>query len=124
MAIICPARPGRLALFSQVNFPLFAKNGYVRADYQYSAKQTATIAAQDPANGAIPGNVPPIASTSYASLRAGLKWQQFDVSLFAQNLFNSQPKISVVNNAGVPSPLFQDITWRPLTVGVTALFRY
>ena len=119
-----PGAPWTAALFSQVNFPLFAKNAYVRADYQYGAKQTSTIAAQDPANGAIPGNVPPIASTSYASLRAGLKWQQFDVSLFAQNLFNSQPKISVVNNSGVPSPLFQDITWRPLTVGVTVLFRY
>jgi outer membrane receptor protein involved in Fe transport len=119
-----PAAPWTLALFSQVNFPLFARSGYVRGDYQYSAKQTATIATQDLANGAIPGNVPPIPSTSYASLRAGLKWASFDVSLFAQNLFNSQPKISVVNNAGVPSPLFQDITWRPLTIGMTALYRY
>jgi iron complex outermembrane recepter protein len=119
-----PAAPWTLALFSQVNFPVFGKDGYVRADYQYSAKQTDTIASQDPANGAIPGNVPPIASTAYTSMRAGLKWSNFDVSLFAQNLFNAQPKISVVNNAGVPSPLFQDISWRPLTVGVTALYRY
>ena len=119
-----PAAPWTVALFGQVNFPVLGKDGYVRGDYQYGAKQTDTIASQDPANGAIAGNVPPIASTAYAALRAGLKWSRFDVSLFAQNLCNVQPKISVVNNAGVPSPLFQNITWRPLTVGITALYRY
>ena len=119
-----PSAPWTLALFSQVNFPLFAKRGYARMDYQYSAKQNSIIAAQDPANGAIPFSVPPIPSTSFTSLRAGLKWAGFDVSLFTQNLFNTEPKLSVINNAGVPSPLFQDITWRPRTTGITATYHY
>jgi len=119
-----PAAPWTLALFGQVGFPLFSTNGYVRADYQYSAKQTARTAAQDPANGGVPAAFPPLPSTAYTSLRAGTKWAGFDVSLFAQNLFNTQPKLSVIDNAGVESPLFQAITWRPRTVGVTATYHY
>ncbi len=116
--------PWQVAVFAQVNFPLAATNGYVRADYQYSAKQTDVVAAQDPLNGGVPSSVPAIPSTSFTSLRAGTKWAQFDVSLFAQNLFDSQPKLSVVDNSGVGSPLFQAITWRPRTIGVTATYRY
>lgn len=119
-----PGAPWTLALFSQVNVPLGSAIGYVRADYQYSAKQTDLIAAQDMANGGLLGAVPPIPSTAYTSLRAGVKWSAFDVSLFAQNLFNTQPKLSVIDNAGVQSPLFQAITWRPRTVGVTATYHY
>jgi iron complex outermembrane recepter protein len=119
-----PAAPWMVALFGQASFPVFALNGYVRADYQYSAKQTALVAAQDLRNGGLPAAFPPIPSTSYTSLRAGTKWAGFDVSLFAQNLFNTQPKLSVIDNAGVQSPLFQAITWRPRTVGMTATYRY
>ncbi len=119
-----PAAPWTLALFGQASFPVFSTNGYVRADYQYSAKQTALVAAQDQKNGGLPGAFPPIPSTSYTSLRAGTKWSGFDVSLFAQNVFNTQPKLSVIDNAGVQSPLFQAITWRPRTIGVTATYRY
>jgi iron complex outermembrane recepter protein len=119
-----PGAPWTLAVFSQVNFPLYSTSGYVRGDFQYSAKQTALIAAQDPANGGLPAAVPPIPSTAYASLRAGLKWAGVDVSLFAQNVFNSQPRLSTVDNAGVASPLFQVVTWRPRTLGVTATYHY
>ncbi len=119
-----PAAPWTLQVFGQTNFPLLSTKGYVRADYQYSAKQTARVAAQDPANGGLPSAVPPIPSTSYTSLRAGAKWAGFDVSLFAQNVFNTQPKLSVIDNAGVLSPLFQAITWRPRTIGVTATYHY
>jgi len=119
-----PGAPWTLALFGQVNFPLMSTHGYVRGDYQYSAKQTSVTAAQDPANGGLPGAFPPIPSTAFTSLRAGTRWAGFDVSLFAQNLFDTQPKLSVVNNSGVESPLFQAITWRPRTIGVTATYRY
>ncbi len=119
-----PAAPWMLGLFAQANFPVFSTNGYLRGDYQYSAKQTALVAAQDLKNGGLPSAVPPIPSTSFTSLRAGVKWSGFDVSLFAQNVFNTQPKLSVIDNAGVSSPLFQAITWRPRTIGVTATYHY
>jgi iron complex outermembrane recepter protein len=119
-----PGPPWTLALWSQLTFPVRGAEGYLRGDYQYSAKQTALTAAQDPENGGLANAFPPIPSTANTMLRAGMKWAGIDLSLFAQNVFNQQPKISVVNNAGVESPVFQVITWRPRTIGVTALYRY
>jgi iron complex outermembrane recepter protein len=119
-----PGAPWTAAVFGQLNYPLGSSSGYLRADYQYSAKQTATVAAQDPANGGLPSAFPPIPSTSFLSLRAGARWTGVDLSLFAQNVCNTQPRLSVVDNAGVSSPLFQAITWRPRTIGVTAIYRY
>jgi outer membrane receptor protein involved in Fe transport len=116
--------PWTVALFSEVNFPVLSTNGYVRADYQYSAKQTDITAPQNPLNGGSIAAVPGIPSTSFATLRAGVKWAGFDVSLFAQNLFNTQPKLSEVVDGPNGTPLFQAITWRPRTIGVTALYHY
>jgi iron complex outermembrane recepter protein len=119
-----PGAPWTAAVYGQLNFPLFSTDGYVRTDYQYSAKQTDRTAAQNPLNGGLASAFPPIPSTAYTSMRAGVKWAGLDVSLFSQNLFNTQPKLSVIDNAGVQSPLFQAITWRPRTVGITATYRY
>lgn len=119
-----PGAPWTLALFSQVNFPLLSTNGYVRADYQYSAKQTDITSPQNPLNGGSISAVPSIPSTAYTSLRAGVKWAGFDVSVFAQNLFDTRPKLSEVDDGPNGTPLFQAITWRPRTIGVTALYHY
>jgi outer membrane receptor protein involved in Fe transport len=116
--------PWTLALFSQVNFPVLDAHGYMRADYQYSAKQTDIIAAQNPANGGSSVYVPSLPSTAYTSLRAGVKWAGFDSSLFSQNLFNTQPKLTTTEDNSFGSPLFQVISWRPRTIGVTATYRY
>lgn len=116
--------PWTLALFTQVNFPVLSTNGYVRADYQYSAKQTDITSPQNPLNGGSPTAVPSIPSTAYTSLRAGVKWAGFDISLFAQNLFDTQPKLSAVEDGPNGTPLLQVITWRPRTIGVTATYHY
>jgi iron complex outermembrane recepter protein len=116
--------PWTLALFGLVNFPVFSTDGYVRADYQYSAKQTDITSPQNPLNGGSAFAVPGIPSTAYTSLRAGVKWANFDVSLFAQNLFDTRPRLSSLDDGPNGTPLFQVITWRPRTVGVTALYRY
>lgn len=117
--------PWTLALFSQVNFPVMAHEGYARIDYQYGASLDHYTPAQNPANGGNPATVFNTPANSYASLRAGVKLSGWDVSLFAQNLFNSQPKLTRQLD-GVPgaSPLYLIGTFRPRTVGVTALYRY
>lgn len=117
--------PWTLALFSQVDFPVMAHEGYARIDYQYGAGLYHFTPAQNPADGGNPDVVFNTPANSYASLRAGVKWGGWDVSLFSQNLFNSQPKLSRQLD-GVPgaSPLFLTGTFRPRTIGVTALYRY
>ena len=117
--------PWTLALFSQVNFPVMAHEGYARIDYQYGAGLYHYTPAQNPADGGSPTTVFNTPANSYASLRAGVKFGGWDVSLFSQNLFNSQPKLTRQLD-GIPgaSPLYLVGTFRPRTVGVTALYRY
>ena len=117
--------PWTLALFTQVNFPVAAHEAYARIDYQYGAALTDLTPAQNPANGGSPGTIFNVPSNAYTSARAGVKLDGWDVSLFAQNLLNTQPKLSQQLD-GVPgaSPLFQVYTWRPRTIGVTAIYRY
>ncbi len=116
--------PWTLALFTQVNFPVAAHEGYARVDYQYGAALNDLTPGQNPANGGSNTifNVP---ANAYTSARAGVKFGSLDVSLFAQNLLNTQPKLSQ-QLSGVPgaSPLYQVYTWRPRTIGVTAVYRY
>jgi len=116
--------PWTAAVFSQLNFPLSSTRGYVRADYQYSAKQTSVIAAQNPLDGGSPTAIPGIPSTSFTSLRAGVRWSGFDVSLFSQNLFDTRPRLSQTPDGPNGTPLYQVITWRPRTIGVTATYHY
>ncbi len=62
-----------------------------------------------------------------AWLRAGVTWGALDVSLFAQNLFDTNPRLTVTQDIATAqggTPVFYAITYRPRTVGLTATYRY
>jgi iron complex outermembrane recepter protein len=119
-----PGSPWTLGTYAQLNFPLMEHRGYARLDYQYGAKQTDVVAAQNPLNGGDPKAVPSVPSQSNAALRAGIKFGGFDVSVFSQNLFDSKPRLGQYVDGPNGTPLFQVITYRPRTIGVTAMYRY
>jgi outer membrane receptor protein involved in Fe transport len=119
--------PWTAVVFGQVDFPVYGREAYVRADYQYSAQQTDRVAAQNPLNGGFALWVPSVPVQSFTSLRAGVKWDRLDVSLFAQNLFDTRPRLTDTQDIATPAggtPLFYVITWRPRTVGLTATYRF
>jgi iron complex outermembrane recepter protein len=120
--------PWTLAIFGQATFPAFGNEGYVRADYQYSAQQTDVVPAQNPANdGAYMLGYPGVPVQSYTSMRGGIRWGTLDVSMFVQNLFDSRPRLTAYQDLGSPqggTPLWYVITWRPRTIGMTATYRY
>lgn len=119
--------PWKLALFGQVNFPVRERNAYVRADYQYNASQSDLVPNTNPLNGSYAlwaGTVP---AQSFLSLRAGVRAGRLDLSLFAQNLFDTQPRLTVNQDVGSPTggtPLLYVITWPPRSIGLTATYRY
>ncbi len=61
---------------------------------------------------------------SFTSLRAGLTWSGWDVSLFAQNLFDSLPRLGGAQEVFAPYSLYTAYTYRPRTMGLTATYRY
>jgi len=118
------AAPWTLATFVQATLPISKRSAYVRADYQYSAKQTATVAAANALNGGFPAGFDSIPAQSFTSLRGGLTWSGWDVSLFAQNLFNTFPRLGGAQEVFAPYSLYTAYSYRPRTVGVTATYRY
>jgi iron complex outermembrane recepter protein len=123
--------PWNVAFSAQYSFLVFGdRDGYIRADYQYQARQTSLTAQNDPANGGFQAwNVFQLPQTSQLSVRSGVRWQGFDVSLFCNNLTDTHPVLSQtpsIKNAGVPAELldYQYTTFRPRTYGVTASYRF
>lgn len=117
-----PGSPWKAALFSQANFPVFAHDGYARIDFQYAAKQTDLVPGQDPLDGRYGLWYPSVPAQSYTSLRSGIRWGAFDLSLFAQNLFDTHPRLTVNQDVPTPTggtPLLYVISWRPRTIGLT-----
>ena len=62
-------------------------------------------------------------STNLVNLRTDVKWSLFDVALFVNNVFDSQPTV-LRRNACCNDTLFYATTFRPRTIGITANWRF
>ena len=110
---------------------------YARADYQYAGKYPRSFG---PLTASFFPDVYIANATHYASARIGATYRRFDISLFMNNLFNSQDVTSVNFNAGrggctVQSPgvyvnctrnssFAKETSFRPRTIGLTGRFSY
>ncbi len=64
--------------------------------------------------------------TTFSSVRAGMEFGAWSVSAFVDNLTNSHPLIDYnysINDGLGDSRLRRDYSFRPRTVGITAIFR-
>ena len=96
---------------------------YLHGDYQFNTRQQGQTPVQNPANGANDPNAIGMPETKIMGLRAGVRWNGWDGSLFINNVFNSLPEL-VHQHDTVPSTLYFDRTWRPRTIGMTVNYRY
>ena len=97
-------------------------DGFVRVDYTYHS-QSALTPLRDSANGGYDPSALPAPSTNYATFRTGVRWAGYDVSLFIDNLTNAHPDLTRYSEV-LGNPVHRDFTFRPLTVGITAAYRY
>ena len=112
------------AASAQYNFIVRDHDGYARLDYQYQGGQDDLVPGNNPANGSFnPAAVFSVPQTNLLSARLGAKWSGLDVSLFVNNLLNSDTRLSHSPTPG-PIALYQNTTFRPRTYGVTAAYRY
>jgi outer membrane receptor protein involved in Fe transport len=121
--------PWTVAVSAQYNFAAWnSHDAYVRLDYQYQAKQTDTVPGNNPLNGGFqPWAVFRLPQTNQLSLRAGVKLDSWDVSVFGNNLTGDHAILSSASsvNFGIPGGLvgYNQTTFRPRTFGITAAYR-
>jgi outer membrane receptor protein involved in Fe transport len=132
--------PWTAAIGAEYKFSAFAHESFVRVDYQYQAGDKWLHAARDPRTSSYDNKVHtdpsftlPIGSTRFASLRAGTNIADWAVSLFVDNLtdthtitnFNHQSNsYDPTMGALLATPLYRNISYRPRTFGITAVYRY
>jgi iron complex outermembrane recepter protein len=121
------ASPWTLAAFAQGHRALASWDAYARVDFQYGARQGATVPNSNARNGGNPEWFAGVPAQSSTALRLGARRAGWDVSLFVQNLFDTRPRLTVNQDVGLGAggtPLLYVISWRPRTAGLTAAYRY
>ncbi|MBS0364734.1 MAG: TonB-dependent receptor [Proteobacteria bacterium] len=119
--------PLTVALGLQYNFQLAQRDAFVRADWEYEARNPWLATVQDPHSQAQynHGYSYTLPSTTFTSLRAGMNFGDMQLALFCDNLFDSHrvTNYSLGQTDGTYTPQENDYTYRPRTMGVTLTWR-
>lgn len=144
-----PSAPWTITLGAEYRFHLAEHETYIRLDYEHDTKNNRPTAAEDagtaqfldcstPAGGVQPCTFT-LPATTFVSARAGQVIGGWDVSLFADNLFNTHTLINYdqqgtdgfgpqipgpYSTAAVATALNRYLTFRPRTLGVTAVYHF
>jgi outer membrane receptor protein involved in Fe transport len=105
---------------------------YLRLDYQYATPQRSLIPYTDPANNPnADATLPGLPEIRVLNLRAGVRFNGVDVSLFANNALDYHTPIFVSRDFNAPAYGLPDLNtnyfgrgYAPRTVGVTGTYRF
>jgi iron complex outermembrane receptor protein len=129
-----PASPWNVSASSEYVFNQIEKKPYLRLDYQYATAQRSLVPYLD-ANNAPNSDttLPGLPVIRLLSVRAGMRFNGFDLSLFAQNALNYHTPIFVSRDLAT-TPLngysenfdsnYFGRGYAPRTLGVTATYHY
>jgi outer membrane receptor protein involved in Fe transport len=121
-----PAVASPRSLTASVEYAFTAMGGrdaYVRAEDIFHSRNPGPFNTMIPGSVGYAPEIPPNPATNQVNARAGVDVRSVDLSLFANNLFNSHPLLGRYQDT-VASQLFTDTTLRPRTIGVTASYRF
>jgi outer membrane protein OmpA-like peptidoglycan-associated protein len=112
--------PLNLAVWSQYNFKVLGDiDAYSRVDYTFHSRTPSV----DPRTFGYDPGIPAAGAISSLSLRVGVTFDDWNISAFANNLTNSEEFLSKEHD--IPgSPLYYNLSYRPTTAGVTAIYRF
>jgi len=124
-----PGSPWQFAIGAQYNTNLMAHDAFFRVDYQFASKETGVTPSRDPFVDPVYGNVSSFdpanvgaPETNVVQIRAGMTFGDFNVALFADNLFDAHPRLTY-SHQDSDTLLFEATTLRPRTIGITATYR-
>jgi iron complex outermembrane receptor protein len=123
--------PWNIAVGPQYSFRVAEHEAFVRMDWEYASRNPWLSSLQNPNNVTqYSPSTYTLPSTSLVSMRGGLKFGDWQVAAFVDNLFNAHPVTNYAqgipdanNPSGTPTPEENDFTLRPRTIGITATFR-
>ncbi|HZO23476.1 MAG TPA: hypothetical protein VFB37_13315, partial [Steroidobacteraceae bacterium] len=122
-----PNAPVTAAVGLEYKFALLEHESFIRADYEFEGRNKWTSPQQDAASAQFDAEFFTLPSTSFVSMRAGMTLGQWSVEPFVDNLFDAHPitnyDFSIDYGAGV-NRLMRGYTFRPRTIGITAMYRY
>jgi hypothetical protein len=111
--------PFHLAAYTLYNFPLFSHTGFWRIDYTY---QNGTPAVDSHTFGydSTLGQPGPLKSLS---MRLGVQLHDFELSVFGNNLTREESPLAISHDIPGSAPYYLQ-SLRPLTFGITAVYRH
>lgn len=114
-----PIAPWQVSLLGQYDFQAFGHDTYIHADYQYLSHDETPL----PNVPSVDQTIPRAPASNNVDLRIGMKFGDVDVSVFGQNLLNQHPKYGTYRDS-LTTFNYRSVTVRPITFGVTGVFRY
>ncbi|HWA30346.1 MAG TPA: TonB-dependent receptor [Rhizomicrobium sp.] len=117
-----PGSPWTFSLGAQYNTQVAGRDSYLRVDYEYESREPNKLVFQDPLASSYDPALVPEPATNVVTLRAGAMLGDFNVSVFADNLFNTHPTLDL-NHQDSDTLLFEASTLRPRTLGLTVTYR-
>ena len=111
--------PFHVAAYTLYNFPLLSHTGFYRIDYTYQ-NGTPAVDSRTFSYDSTLAQPGPLKSLS---MRLGMQLGDFEVSVFGNNLTRETSPIAISHDIPGASPYYLQ-SLRPLTFGITALYRH
>ena len=116
--------PWVLDASAEYDFGFAGRDFYIRLDDTYRSHQSGQAAnLDDPTSLGYDPNIPFDPATNLLNLRLGTALGGADLSIFVNNVLNSQPLLQRTHDTP-KSPLYYDQTFRPMTAGATVSYRF
>jgi iron complex outermembrane receptor protein len=122
--IVSDAPPWQVTTTVEYAMPLQTGSAYVRGIDQYASRNNGRYSKlENPLTSGFDPAGQRNEGFHSVSLRLGWRKESFDLSLFADNLFNAHPQLNYVSNAFPTDTTYYANTLRPRTVGLTLTAR-
>ena len=115
--------PWTVSIGARWDFTFADRPSYIRVDDEYASKNSKPTPRLDPVNAPYDPSLKSTPQTNFLSIRAGMKFESWDLAVFADNVANSHPELTR-EHADRYTPIYNLTTFRPLTIGVTGIYRY
>jgi outer membrane receptor protein involved in Fe transport len=116
---------------AEYHFPVWqGRTPYLRLDYQHSTAQKSLLQGQDQRNALFDQTLPGLPIVNNLSARAGLRFKGLDLSVYGNNLTNSNPLLfearDIATGPTVPASdlLYFGRGTRPRTIGLTGTYHF